>query len=86
MGYCLVYMHIKKKINMSNNKKKKKIRIEHIGNVLALCNKNIPANLREDLGSDRYKQLGVVERFKGEEEYRICKRCIAKIKNEKPQY
>lgn len=58
----------------------KKIPIVHIGNVLAICNKNISANLREDLGYKRYKQLGVKERFRGQNPYRICKNCLKILK------
>ncbi len=56
------------------------MQIRHIGVTTALCNKNIPANLRIDLGYDRYKGLGVEERFRDEKPYRICKLCLAKIK------
>lgn len=63
-------------------RKKKKIEIRHIGNVLALCNKNVSASIREDLSYKRYKHLGVSERFKNEEPYRICKRCLAIIKKQ----
>ena len=61
---------------------KKKVEIRHIGDVVALCNKNVSAGLREDLEYKRYKQLGVSERFKDEEPYRICKRCLAIIKKQ----
>jgi len=60
---------------------KRKLPIVHIGNVLALCNNNLPANLREDLGYSRYKQLGVKERFKDQKPYRICEKCLKVIKN-----
>ena len=66
--------------------KNKKIEIRHIGNVVSLCNNKLSSNLREDLGSDRYKKLGISERLHGERKYRICKRCIAKIKNKKPLF
>lgn len=65
---------------------KKKIEIRHIGYVSALCNENIFAGLREDLGYKRYKQLGVKERFKDEEPYRICKRCLAIIKKQEMRW
>lgn len=55
--------------------------IRHIG-FLSLCaakhsNSNIT---RIDLGAKRYKQLGVKERLKDEKPYRVCKRCIAKVR------
>jgi len=58
-----------------------KVPIVHIGNVLAICNKNIFANLRKDLGYERYKQLGVKERFRDQKPYRICKNCLRAIKS-----
>jgi hypothetical protein len=60
---------------------KNKLPIEHIGNVLALCSPHISANLREDLGYERYKKLGVSELFRNEEPYRICKRCLRVVRN-----
>jgi hypothetical protein len=65
---------------------KKKVEIRHIGDVLALCNKNISAGLREDLGYKRYKQLGVSERFKDEKPYRICERCLKIIENKENRW
>lgn len=59
---------------------KKKLPIVHIGCVLALCSKNISANLREDLGYKRYKELGIKELFRDQEKYRICKRCLKAIR------
>ena len=53
--------------------------IRHIGNILAVCNPNLWANLREDLGVSRYKILGVRELMLDETPYRICKRCIKTI-------
>lgn len=60
--------------------KRVSVPIQHIG-YFALCNaKHHADNVhRIDLGSQRYKQLGVRERFKNEKPYRICKRCIAVI-------
>lgn len=37
--------------------------------------------MRNDLGSARYKRLGVIERFKDEKPYRICLRCIKRVKS-----
>lgn len=61
---------------------RKKLPVRHIGNVIALCNKNLatmPHSLRTDLGYDRYKQLGVVERFKDQAPYRVCDKCLEKV-------
>ena len=55
------------------------MKIKHIGIINALCNKKIHANLRADLGKERYEGLGVTERFKGEKPYRICKNCIKEL-------
>lgn len=57
----------------------KALPIKHIGIPSAICDRRRPANLRNDLGEARYKQLGVKERFVGEEPYRICPKCIAKL-------
>jgi len=58
----------------------KRLPIRHIG-YLALCSaKHHDDSIhRIDLGSKRYKQLGVRERFKDEKPYRVCKRCIASV-------
>ena len=53
--------------------------IKHIGINRALCDGRKKAHLREDLGVDRYKQLGVKERFKGEAPYKICPACIRRV-------
>lgn len=55
-------------------------RIRHIG-YLSLCDGKHRNNSihRIDLGVERYKALGVKERFKNEPPYRVCKRCIAKL-------
>lgn len=60
--------------------KRRRLPIRHIGH-FALCNaKHDDDNIhRIDLGSSRYKQLGVRERFAGEAPYRVCKNCIRKI-------
>lgn len=61
----------------------KNLKVRHIGVVFAICSNKTLSNsfsLREDLGYERYKNMGVVERFKGEEPYRICKKCLAIIK------
>jgi hypothetical protein len=51
--------------------------IKHIGWIYAVCgNRTVHANFREDLGADRYRRLGVSERFKNERPYRICANCI----------
>lgn len=54
--------------------------IRHIG-YLALCDaKHRLDNIsRIDLGSSRYRQLGVRELLKDEKPYRVCKRCLAKV-------
>ncbi len=53
-----------------------KLPIEHIGIPRALCDGRKRAYLRSDLGEDRYKQLGVSERFKDQAPYKICAACI----------
>lgn len=67
---------------MSNTK----IKIKHIGIVIPLCgvaynmeNRYFHLGLREDLGYERYKRMGVTEIFKDEAPYRICKKCLMKI-------
>lgn len=61
---------------MAAAKKKGRGKIKHIGVLWALCNPRINAYLRDDLEPERYRQLGVKERFQNEAPYRICKRCI----------
>lgn len=58
----------------------KRLPIRHIG-YLALCSAKHTDNCiaRIDLGSARYRQLGVRERFKDEKPYRVCKRCLAVV-------
>jgi hypothetical protein len=56
-----------------------KVPIRHIGNTSALCDERVRANLRVDLEVERYRQLGVTERFRDEAPYRVCKRCIARV-------
>jgi hypothetical protein len=53
--------------------------IQHVGIPSAICDKRIAAGLRDDLGSKRYRQLGVKERFKDQAPYRVCERCIRKL-------
>lgn len=67
-------------IELRRAKRRKEVKIRHIGH-LALCGaRHRRENItRTDLGADRYRKLGVSERFKGEEPYRVCKRCLAKI-------
>lgn len=60
---------------------KKKLPIKHVGIFAALCDGRKKANLRDDLGVERYKQLGVKERHLGEAPYRICPECIAAVPN-----
>jgi hypothetical protein len=50
--------------------------VRHIGEIFALCDRRKRANLRPDLGAERYRQLGVKERFVGEAPYRVCPACI----------
>ena len=59
----------------------KTIPIRHIG-YLSLCSAKHYDNSihRIDLGYSRYLQLGVRERFKNEEPYRVCKRCLAAVR------
>lgn len=59
---------------------RKRLPIRHIG-YLARCNLEHYSDsiLRVDLGSKRYKRLGVRERFKDEAPYRVCGHCIRKI-------
>lgn len=54
----------------------KTLPIKHIGIMQAICDRRRNANLRSDLGADRYRQLGVKERFVGEAPYRVCPACI----------
>jgi hypothetical protein len=56
-----------------------KLPIHHIGVPWAACNRRLRADLRDDLGAERYRQLGVKERFKDEKPYRVCARCIATV-------
>jgi len=69
--------------------KTKKLPIKHIGNVIPICRdkkhkdfseksfgESKHFTLREDLGYDRYRQLGIIERFRNEIPYRICERCL----------
>ena len=53
--------------------------IKHIGVFRALCDRRKRAMLRADLGVERYKQLGVKERFEGQEKYRVCPVCIKRV-------
>lgn len=61
-----------------------RVPIKHIGNVSALCGSRVWTNLREDLGVERYQQLGVTERFRDEKPYRICPKCIAYLRKVRP--
>jgi hypothetical protein len=45
----------------------------------AICDRRRAAYLRTDLGAERYRALGVKERFKNEAPYRVCAKCIAKL-------
>lgn len=54
----------------------KALPIRHIGLMQAICDRRRTADLRTDLGADRYRQLGVKERFVGEAPYRVCPACI----------
>lgn len=72
-------------------KKKYKFPIRHIGVVIPICgaliqkDPNAPAymsfheSLREDLGYERYKVLGIHERFSNQKPYRICEKCLSII-------
>ena len=58
-------------------------KIRHIGVTYTICgNKTLwnENSLREDLEYERYANLGVNERFANEKPYRICKKCLKKIK------
>lgn len=57
----------------------KALPIRHIGIFSAICDRRRKANLRTDLGEERYRQLGVKERHLGEAPYRICPKCIGKL-------
>lgn len=61
----------------------KKIPVRHIGIIKPICGRktNSHRSLREDLGLERYKMLGVKERFANESMYRICSYCLIKINN-----
>jgi hypothetical protein len=50
--------------------------IKHIGIPFALCSKKYSGVFVDDLGSERYKGLGVTERFRDEKPYRVCQKCI----------
>lgn len=60
-------------------------KIRHIGIVYAICSNKTLVNknsLREDLEYERYKRMGVTEKFRDEKPYRICSKCLAKIKKQ----
>lgn len=59
----------------------KAINIKHIGIMRALCDGRKRASLREDLGADRYRQLGISERLRDQAPYRICRACIKRVTN-----
>lgn len=64
-------------------------KIRHIGHYRSLCgfiDKHSRNIARIDLGSKRYKQLGVRERFKDEAPYRVCKHCIAAIEAQENRF
>lgn len=50
--------------------------IKHIGVPFALCSKKYSGVFADHLGSERYKGLGVTERFRDEKPYRVCQKCI----------
>jgi hypothetical protein len=60
----------------------KKIPVKHIG-VTPICGaysiRNLDSIHSSDLGLDRYKILGVIERFKDEAPYRICQSCMVQV-------
>lgn len=60
--------------------------VRHIGIFNALCNKRHKANLRTDLGFERYLNLGINERFYNEKPYRICKKCLNIIQKKEEQF
>ncbi len=60
--------------------------IKHISTHPTLCGLHgYRACVNDHLGLDRYKQLGVKERFKDEPPYRICKRCLAIVAKREAQ-
>lgn len=59
----------------------KALPIKHIGIFRALCDGRKRAMLREDLGVERYRTLGVKERLEDQEPYRICPACIKVVGN-----
>ena len=64
---------------MKRNPKLEREVVRHIGIMRALCDRRKHASLREDLGVERYRILGIKERFKGEAPYRICPACIKRV-------
>lgn len=66
--------------------KEKKYPVRHIGIMVSLCNKKYKANLRTDLGYNRYLSLGIHERFINEKPYRICSKCLKVIKQNENKY
>lgn len=69
-----------------SRKQLQRLPVRHIGYTISLCGKwpndtKQPRIARVDLGSDRYKRLGVKERLKSEAPYRVCERCIAYIES-----
>lgn len=69
------YMRAKSKVN----------EVRHAGFVTPLCGMEISDErkiylMNPDLGYERLKQLGVVERFKDEAPYRVCGRCLQAVK------
>jgi len=63
--------------------KYRKLPVRHIGIASPLCGIKTEnhRSLRDDLGIDRYLKLGIEERFRDEIPYRICTKCINKLKN-----
>ena len=64
----------------------KALSIKHIGIMHALCDGRKRADLREDLGVERYRGLGVKERLRDQEPYRICPECIKVVGDPKAMY
>lgn len=64
------------------DQKIKSLPIRHVGAVFAVCgNKTVNTGYQtENLGYKRYKQMGIKERFRGEEKHRICGNCLRVLK------
>lgn len=62
--------------------------VQHIGYIAPRCGARITDYtkrqriVRQDLPIKQYRRMGVRDRLKGEEPYRVCKRCITAIERQ----